>query len=329
LPKRLATPDAIRTLQRKLYVKAKTEPDYRFYSLIDKIHRRDVLEFAYRLAKANAGAPGVDGKTFAEIEAAALEDWLGRLEEELRTGAYRPAAVKRVYIPKPGGGQRPLGIPTVRDRVAQTAALIVLEPIFEADFADEMYGYRPRRSAQGAVAAVHTALRQGYTDVVDADLTKYFDTIPHSDLLRAVARRVSDGRVMHLLRSWLKAPVAECDDAGRWRRTGGKRHAYGTPQGGVVSPLLANIYFNRFLKAWRERKVGERLKARVISYADDFVICCRGTADSALDVTRRWMTSLKLSLNESKTTVRDAHQGHFEVKWNLSCKRLEASISSG
>ena len=179
MPKRLETPDAIRKLQRKLYVKAKTEPKYRFYSLIDKIHRRDVLEYAYRLAKSNAGAPGVDGETFARIEEAGLEEWLRRLEEDLRRETYRPAAVRRVYIPKPGGGRRPLGIPTIRDRVAQTAAVIVLEPIFEADLADEMYGYRPRRSAQGAVVAVHTALREGYTHVVDADLSKYLDAASH------------------------------------------------------------------------------------------------------------------------------------------------------
>ncbi|MGH7753320.1 MAG: group II intron reverse transcriptase/maturase, partial [Gemmatimonadales bacterium] len=217
-----------------------------------------------------------------------------------------------VYIPKPGGGERPLGIPTIRDRVAQTAAVIVLAPIFEADLADEMYGYRPGRSAQDAVAAVHGALREGYTEVVDADLSKYFDTIPHGDLLRSVARRISDGAVLHLLRSWLKAPIEERDRAGRSRRTGGSGHGFGTPQGGVVSPLLANVYFNRFLRAWRERRVGERLLARVVNYADDFVILCRGTAQRALDLTRRWMRSLKLTLSEKKTRLCDARHEPFD-----------------
>lgn len=309
---RLTTPDAIRTLQRKLYVKAKTEPAFRFYSLVDKMYRADVLAFAYRVAKGNCGAPGVDGQTFAAIEAAGLDDWLRQLQEDLRSGAYRSAAVRRVYIPKPGGGERPLGIPTVRDRVAQTAAVIVLAPIFEAEFPDAMYGYRPKRSAQDAVKAVHAALLAGYTEVVDADCSKYFDTIPHAELLRSVARRVSDGRVLHLLKRWLRAPVVERDAAGRVRSSGGRGHTLGTPQGGVVSPLLANVYFNRFLRAWQERGIGRHLRARVVNYADDFVICCRGTAQQALDLTRRWMRSLKLTLNEAKTRVCDARAGTFD-----------------
>jgi RNA-directed DNA polymerase len=195
---RLTTPPAIRTLQHKLYVKAKTEPTYRFYRLYDKVYRPDVLAHAYALAKANRGEPGVDGVTFEQVESHGLTDWLVRLQEDLRTRQYQPAAVRRVYIPKLGGGERPLGIPTVRDRVAQTAAELVLSPIFEADFTDEMYGYRRRRSAQQAVMAVHEALRAGYTDVVDADLSQYFDTIPHTDLLKSVARRVSDGAMLHL-----------------------------------------------------------------------------------------------------------------------------------
>ena len=275
---RLTTPPAIRTLQRKLYVKAKTEPTYRFYRLYDKVYRVDILAHAYALAKVNRGEPGVDGVTFAQVESAGLSDWLARLQEDLRTRAYQPAAVRRVYIPKPGGGERPLGIPTIRDRVAQTAAELVLSPIFEADFTDEMYGYRRRRSAQQAVAAVHEALRAGYTDVVDADLSKYFDTIPHSDLLKSVARRVSDGAMLHLLKLWLNAPVDDQTDKGHRRRTGGRGHGMGTPQGGVISPLLANVYMARFLRAWRERGMDRQLRAKVVSYADDFVILCRGTA---------------------------------------------------
>jgi len=309
---RLTTPESVRKLQRGLYVKAKKEPKLRFYSLYDKVYRPDILEHAYRLAKSRKGAPGVDGKKFQDIESEGLRDWLRRLQEDLRTKRYRPAAVRRVYIPKPGGGERPLGIPTIRDRVAQTAAVLVLSPIFEADFADEMYGYRPRRRAQDAVAAVHAALQEGYTDVVDADLTKYFDRIPHSDLLRSVARRVSDGQMLNLLKRWLQAPIEERDEKGRRRMTGGRRHHLGTPQGGVVSPLLANIYFHRFLRAWKERGMGERLEARVVNYADDFVILSRGRAPQALQLTRHWMTSLKLTLNEKKTACRNARRESFD-----------------
>jgi len=267
---RLTTPPAIRTLQRKLYVKAKAEPTYRFYSLYDKVYRTDILAHAYALAKANGGAPGVDGQTFEDIESVGLENWLTRLREDLRTRQYRPAAVRRVYIEKPGGkGERPLGIPTIRDRVAQTAATLVLSPIFETEFADEMYGYRPRRNAQQAVAVVHDALRAGFTDVVDCDLSQYFNTIPHADLLKSVARRVSDGAMLHVLRLWLKAPVEEHDAQGRVRRTGGRHHGIGTPQGGCASPLLANVYMNRFLRAWRDRGMNQHLKTKVVAYADD------------------------------------------------------------
>jgi RNA-directed DNA polymerase len=309
----LQTPDRIRRLQRKLYIKAKEEPTLRFYSLHDKICREDILAHAYDLAKANGGVSGVDGETFRSIEArGGLEGWLGRLREDLRSGRYKPEAVRRVYIPKAGGGERPLGIPTVRDRVAQTAAVLVLSPIFEAEFGSEMYGYRPKRSAQGAIKAVHEALKAGYTDVVDADLSKYFDTIPHTDLLKSVARRISDGAVLRLIKLWLKAPIEEKDEAGRVMRTGGSGHHQGTPQGGVVSPLLANVYMNRFLRAWRERGMNERLKTQVVNYADDFVILCRGTAAQALAVTRCWMGKLKLTLNEKKTCLRDARRETFD-----------------
>ena len=267
---RLTTPPAIRTLQRKLYVKAKTEPTFRFYRLYDKVYRADILAHAYALAKANGGAPGVDGETFEQIESAGRADWLARLREDLRTRRYQPAAVRRVYIPKVGGvGERPLGIPTIRDRVVQTAAVLMLSPIFEAGFTDAMYGYRPRRSAQQAVAAVHEALGAGYTEVVDADLSGYFDTIPQTDLLKSVARRVSDGALLHLLRLWLDVPVEERDAAGRVTRTGGRGHGRGTPQGGPLSPLLANVYMHRFLRTWQERGMDRHLKAKVVSYADD------------------------------------------------------------
>ena len=241
LVKNLTTPEKIETLRRKLYAKAKAEPDFRFYQLYDKIYRSDILAHAYGLARANAGAPGVDGVTFEMIEAAGEEKWLSALGEELREKTYRPQPVRRVMIPKPGGGERPLGIPTVRDRVVQTAARLVLEPIFEADFDPEAYGYRPDRSALDAVRRVHGHLKAGYTDVVDADLSKYFDTIPHDELLVCVARRISDKHVLALIRMWLKTPVEEKTGTGGKRLTGGKRAKCGTPQGGAMAPRTQKI----------------------------------------------------------------------------------------
>ena len=282
--KNLTTPEKIETLRRKRYAKAKAEPDFRFYQLYDKIYRNDILAHAYELARANAGAPGVDGATFEMIEAAGEERWLSALSEELREKTYRPQPVRRVMIPKPGGGERPLGIPTIRDRVVQTAARLVLEPIFEADFNPEAYGYRPDRSALDAVRRVHGHLRAGYTDVVDADLSKYFDTIPHDELLQCVARRISDKHVLALIKMWLKTPVEERTGTGGKRLTGGKRAKCGTPQGGAISPLLANIYMNRFLKYWRLHNLGQRLKAHVVVYADDLVILSRRQAQEAHEV---------------------------------------------
>jgi len=308
----LATPEKIETLQRKLYAKAKAEPSFRFYLLYDKIHRADILAHAYALAQANKGAPGVDGVTFQEIEASGLEGWLAGLAEELRARTYRPQPVRRVTIPKPGGGERPLGIPTIRDRVVQTAAKLVLEPIFEADLDPEAYGYRPGRSAVDAVRRVHGHLKAGYTDVVDADLSKYFDTIPHGELLECVARRISDKHVLALVKAWLKAPVEEQTGTGGKRLTGGKGSKHGTPQGGVISPLLANIYMNRFLKYWRRNGLGQRLKAHVVVYADDLVILSRGFAGEAHAVLRDVMTRIGLTVNETKTKLREARTERFD-----------------
>jgi RNA-directed DNA polymerase len=215
-------------------------------------------------------------------------------------------------IPKPGGGERPLGIPTIRDRVVQTAAKLVLEPIFEADLHDSAYGYRPGRSAQDAVQAVHRALWDGYTDVVDADLTKYFDSIPHDQLMRSVARRVSDAKLLRLIKAWLKAPVEETDEQGKRRLTGGRGSKAGTPQGGVISPLLANIYMNRFLRVFHERGKDREHRARLVSYADDFVILSQGCAEPALDWTRGVLGAIGLTLNEPKTCIRDARRESFD-----------------
>ena len=235
----LETPEKIRSLQKKLYLKAKAEPDYRFYLLYDKVWREDILDHAYKVARANAGAPGVDGVCFADIEAAGVQEWLSGIRKSLRERTYRPDPVRRVMIPKPNGGERPLGIPTIRDRVVQTAVKLAVEPIFEADLEPNAYGYRPKRSAIDAVKAVLAGLRSGHTDVVDADLSKYFDTIPHDQLMRSVARRIVDKDILRLIKMWLKAPIEETDKDGRKRLTGGKRHKWGTPQGGVISPLLA------------------------------------------------------------------------------------------
>ena len=309
----LVTPEEIRKLQRALYVKAKQEPTRRFHFLYDKVWREDILAHAYALCCANGGAPGVDGETFARIEASGVERWLGALREEVRTGRYKPQPVRRVMIPKSNGvGQRPLGIPTIRDRVVQTAATLVLEPIFEADFDEAAYGYRPKRGALDAVRKVHNAIDEGHTEVVDADLSKYFDTIPHSELMRCVARRVSDGKMLHLIKMWLKAPVEETDERGNRRMSGGKKSTRGTPQGGVASPLLANIYMHRFIKAFRKYALDLRYGAVLVTYADDFVILCRHGAAEVLEATRRWMTSIGLALNEKKTRVCNARCESFD-----------------
>jgi RNA-directed DNA polymerase len=266
----LTTPVKIRELQIKLYQKAKEEPEFRFYQLYDKVYREDILEHAYRLAKANDGAPGPDGESFEDIESKGREEWLKGVRKELHDKTYRAQPVRRKMIAKHGGGERPLGIPDIRDRVVQTAAKLILEPIWEADLEPNAYGYRPRRSAQDAVEKVGELLQAGYCDVVDADLTKYFDTIPHSELMQSVRRRIVDRRMLHLIQMWLTAPVEEKDEkTGKKRLTGGKGKDHGTPQGGVISPGLANLYMNRMLKGFRQNQRGEEFRARIVNYADD------------------------------------------------------------
>jgi RNA-directed DNA polymerase len=307
----LATPPKLRRLQEALYTKAKQEPAYRFYLLYDKVYRADMLGHAYALSRQRGGAPGVDGVTFEDIEGAGREPWLAAVQEALRTQTYRPQPVRRVLIPKAGGGERPLGIPTIRDRVVQTAALLILQPIFEADMEPTAYGYRPGRTALEAVQEVHRALCGGHTEVIDGDVSQYFDAIPHADLMKTLARRISDGQLLRLLKMWLKVPGAEPTAGGGWRFSGGKGATRGTPQGGVVSPLLANVYMNRYLKVFRLRGLDVRYGARLVNYADDFVVLCRSGAAEVLAQSRRWFAQMGLTLNEQKTRLCDGRREAF------------------
>lgn len=310
----LPTPEKIRTLQRKLYTKAKQEPEFRFYALYDKLCRADILSHAYRLVRSNQGAPGVDGRSFAAIEAEEGEAcFVQRLREQLETKAYRAEAVRRVWIPKPDGSRRPLGIPTMRDRVVQMAAKLVLEPIFEADFCEHSYGFRPKRSAHDAVDAVADALASGHVHVIDADLSKYFDTIPHAKLMAPVAERIQDGAVLALLKQWLKAPVVEEDDDGTRRTSGGgKGNRQGTPQGGVISPLLSNLYLHLLDRIWERHELERRDRARLVRYADDVVILCAGDVEAPMAALRQVLGRLDLCLNETKTRVVDAREESFD-----------------
>ena len=298
----LTPPETVGKLQKVLREKAKASPSYRFYALYDKIYRWDVLTHAYARCKSNKGGAGVDGQTFDAIEAYGVERWLGELAEELRTQTYVPAAVCRAWVPKADGKLRPLGVPTLRDRVVQMAFVLVVEPIFDVDLPPEEHAYRTNRSAHEALRAVQGWLDRGHTDIVDADLSGYFDSIPHHELMKCVARRISDGRVLHLVKMWLEAAVEETDERGRTTRTTrNKDEGRGTPQGGVASPLLANLYMRRFILGWKQLGHEERLQAHIVNYADDFVICTRGQAAEAMAAMRRMMAKLKLTVNEQKT----------------------------
>jgi RNA-directed DNA polymerase len=301
----LTPPKKVGKLQTTLHAKAKRSPDYRFYALYDKVYRADVLAEAYRRCRINGGAAGVDAETFVDIEKYGLERWLDELADELRLKRYQPQAVRRVYIPKPNGKQRPLGIPTVKDRVVQMAAVLVLEPIFEADLQPEQHAYRPGRSAHDALEQINGLIRSGHTEVIDADLSGYFDSIPHAELMKSVARRISDGAMLHLIKMWLVAPVEATDERGRKRRTTrNKDTRRGTPQGAPISPLLSNLYMRRFVLGWKVLGHERRFRAKIVNYADDFVICCpNGRADEAMVAMRGMMRKLKLTVNEEKTRM--------------------------
>ena len=310
----LATPKSVQKLQMALHAKAKAEASYRFYALYDKIHREDILAHAYAQCRSNKGAPGMDGQDFADIEAYGVQRWLGELALALREEDYRPDPIRRVFIPKANGKLRPLGISTLRDRVCMTAAMLVLDPIFEADLPPEQYAYRRGRNAQQAVVEVEELLFRGHPEVVDADLADYFGSIPHAELMRSLARRIVDRRVLHLIKMWLECPVEETDDRGRkTRTTEAKDSRRGIPQGSPISPLLANLYMRRFVLGWKKLGLERSLGSRIVTYADDLVILCRkGKAEEALQRLREIMGKLKLTVNEEKTRICKVPEGEFD-----------------
>ncbi len=301
--------ERVRLLQLKLYLKAKQERAYKFYILYDKISLSYVLKEAYARCKANNGSPGIDKKSFAEVEAYGVEKFLTELREELRTRSYKPQAVKRVWIEKDNGGERPLGIPTIKDRVAQQACKIVIEPIWEADFDDSSHGFRPKRSAKGAVREIRDNLKQGNQVVYDADLSKYFDTIPHDKLEIALKERIADPRVLTLIKQWLKAPIVEKDG----KYTGGKKNTQGTPQGGVISPLLANIYMNLLDRIVNNPGGYFRGKGiKMIRYADDFILMARHINQDALTRLQGYLDRMGLTLNTEKSRLVEARKTPFD-----------------
>ena len=303
----------VRQFQRKLYLKAKQEREFRFYILYDKIHRWDILLLSWYRVKKNSGSPGVDGQTFEDIEHQGVEPFLRQIQNDLQERTYKPQAVLRCWIEKANGKLRPLGIPTIRDRVVQMACKIVIEPIFEAEFESCSYGFRPKRSAQQAIVHIKQHLHMGCEEVLDADLSQYFDTIPHARLMELIEKRISDRNVLKLIRMWLKAPVAERTDSGKLRYIGGKRNKRGTPQGGVISPLLANIYLNELdQEFYRKDGVLWRSGARIVRYADDFVVLARYIGEPIKQAVKNKLKELDLTINEEKTSIVKVKQESFD-----------------
>ena len=294
---------SVRKLQTVLHAKAKEELGRRFHALVEKVWREDFLLAAWALVRRNGGAAGVDGVTVADVVVHGVERWVGELSRDLREGTYKPSPVRQVLIPKKQPGKfRPLGIPCLRDRVAQTSAMLVLMPIFEADLEPEQYGYRPGRSAKDAVRRVHRLLHRGRNEVVDADLSNYFGEIPHAELMKSIARRVSDGRMLGLIKAWLEMPVVEEDGKGGTRRTNrARKDRKGTPQGAPISPLLSNIYMRRFILGWKAQGYARRFGAEIVNYADDFCVLGRAPAAVMLTAVNRVMERLKLPVNAQKT----------------------------
>ena len=314
---------SVRKLQTVLHAKAKEEPGRRFHALVDKVWREDFLRAAWALVRRNGGAAGVDGVTVADIGAYGVERWVGELSRDLKDGTYKPSPVRQVLIPKKQPGKfRPLGIPCLRDRVAQTSAMLVLMPIFEADLEPEQYGYRPGRSAKDAVRRVHRLLHRGRNEVVDADLSNYFGEIPHAELMKSIARRVSDGRMLGLIKAWLEMPVVEEDGKGGMRRTNrARKERKGTPQGAPISPLLSNIYMRRFILSWKQLGYARRFGAEIVNYADDFCVLGKAPAAVMLAAVNRLMERLKLPVNARKTQCLRCPENPIEflgyrIGWN-------------
>jgi len=299
--------ERVRDFQRKLYQKAKREPGFRFYVLYDKVSLMHFLREAYRRVKAKGGSPGIDGETFTDIETCGLESYLCDISDELKNRKYKPTAVKRVYIPKANGQKRPLGIPTIKDRIVQMSCKLVIEPIFEADFEESSYGFRPKRSSKDAVTEIKNQLKQGKAEVFDADLSKYFDTIAHDKLLILIGKRISDRNIIHLIKMWLKAPISEDD-----KMSGGRKNKQGTPQGGVISPLLANIYLHLVDKLVNSKEMFRRLGIKIVRYADDFILIGRQIPQEILDYLNRILERMGLKLNPEKSRKINACKESFD-----------------
>ena len=305
--------DKVQRLQAALHAKAKAEPDLRFYQLYDKVYRQDVLVTAYQRCKSNGGAAGIDGQRFEDIKEYGVERWLGELAERLKNKDYKPQAVKRVWIPKPNGKLRPLGIPTITDRVVQTALMLVIEPIFEADLQPEQYAYRGGRGQHDAINATRSLIITGHTTIIEGDLSDYFGQIPHAELMLCLARRIVDRHVLHLIKMWLNVSVEEEDGKGNRNRSNpGRKAKRGIPQGSPISPLLSNIYMRRFVLGWKKLCATRHWRACIVNYADDFVICCKDQAEEAMVEMRRMMERLKLTINQDKTRLCRVPQERFD-----------------